>query len=203
VWSPDGSHLAYVIDNQRGEFVLTVANADGSAPRPMVGLAPGTTAFIWSPDSKSLAFSTLKKEGRMSYDGINLLDLASGNVTALVSDSVIAYAFSPNGKWLAYIGTGETANTWNVISPGGKPRKLCNFMASSAESAVYRVFDQYALSHRLWSPDSRAIVFAGGILKEGQAPASVSASPSVWVLPVDGEAPRPIADGSVAFWSPR
>ncbi len=204
VWSPDGSHLAYVIDNQRGEFVLTVANADGSAPRPMVGLAPGTTAFIWSPDSKTLAFSTLKKEGKMSYDGINLLDLASGNVTPLVSDSVIAYAFSPDGKWLAYIGTGETANTWNLISPGGgKPRKLCNFMASSAESAVYRVFDQYALSHRIWSPDSRAIVFAGGILKEGQAPASVSASPSVWVLPVDGGAPRPIADGSVAFWSPR
>jgi TolB protein len=202
-WSPDGSHLAYVIDNQRGEFVLTVANADGSAPKPTVGLAPGTTAFVWSPDSKSIAFSTLKKESKMSYDGINLLDLASGNVTPLVSDSVIAYSFSPNGKWLAYIGTSETANSWNVIAPGGgKPRKLCNFVASSAESAVYRVFDQYALSHRVWSPDSRAIVFAGGILKQGQAPGA-NVSPSVWVLPVDGDAPRSIADGSVAFWSPR
>lgn len=203
IWSPDGSHLAYVIDNQRGGFVLTVANSDGSAPKPMVGLAPGTTALVWSPDSRSIAFSTLKQEGKMSYDGINLLELASGNVTPVASDPAVAYSFSPDGKWLAYIGTSETANTWNVVAPsGGKPRKLCDFVASSAQSAVYRVFDQYALSHRIWSPDSRAIVFAGGILKQGQAPPA-NASPSVWVLPVDGGAPHSIADGSVAFWSPR
>jgi hypothetical protein len=27
--------------------------------------------------------------------------------------------------------------------------------------------------------------------------------PSVWMLPIDGEAPRALADGSIAFWSPR
>jgi Tol biopolymer transport system component len=203
-WSPDGSHLAYVIDNKNGQSALMVANADGSAPKPMVGLAPSTTAFVWAPDSGHIAFSTLKQQGKMSYDGVNLLDIGSGNISTLVSDPVIAYNFSPNGRWLAYIGTTETSNTWNVIAAGGgKPRRLCSFVATGTESIVYQVFDQYALSHRFWSPDSRALVFAGVILKEGQAPAEQMPPPSVWVLPLDGGPPRTMADGSIAFWSPR
>ncbi|HKD69226.1 MAG TPA: hypothetical protein VKB84_20465 [Candidatus Binataceae bacterium] len=202
-WSPDGSHLAYVIDNKNGQYVLAVAKADGSAPKPMVGLAPATTAFVWAPDSRHLAFSTLKKEGKMSYDGINLLDVGSGNISTLVSDPVIAYNFSPDGRWLAYIGTTETSNTWNVIDAGGgKARKLCNFVATNTESIVYQVFDQYALSHRIWSPDSRALAFAGVILKEGQAPTGSMPPPSVWVLPVDGGPPHALSDGTLAFWSP-
>lgn len=203
-WSPDGSHLAYVIDNKNGQSALMLANADGSAPKPMVGLAPTTTAFVWAPDSRHVAFSTLKQEGKMSYDGVNLLDIGSGNIGTLVSDPVIAYNFSPDGRWLAYIGTTETSNTWNVIAAGGgKERRLCSFVATGAESIAYQVFDQYALSHRIWSPDSRALVFAGVMLKEGQAQAAAMPPPSVWVLPVDGGAPRSVADGSIAFWSPR
>lgn len=203
-WSPDGSHLAYVVDNKNGQLALMVANADGSAPKPMVGLAPATTAFVWAPDSSHIAFSTLKQEGKMSYDGVNLLDIGSGNISTLVSDPVIAYNFSPDGRWLAYIGTTETSNSWNVVAAGGgKARKLCSFVATGPESIAYQVFDQYALSHRFWSPDSRALVFAGVILKEGQAPAEQMPPPSVWVLPVDGGAPRELADGSIAFWSPR
>jgi TolB protein len=203
-WSPDRAHLAYVIDNKHGQFELIVANADGSAPKPMVGLAPTTTALVWAPDSKHLAFSTLKEKGKMSYDGVNLLDIGNGNISTLVSDSVIAYNFSPDGRWLAYIGNTETSNTWNVIAAGGgTARKLCDFVATSVESIAYQVFDQYALSHRIWSPDSRALVFAGVMLKEGQAPSDRMPPPSVWVLPIDGGPPRAIADGSLAFWSPR
>jgi TolB protein len=203
-WSPDGAHLAYVIDNKNGQFELIVAKADGSAPEPMVGLAPTTTALVWSPDSRHLAFSTLKEKGKLSYDGINLLDIATGDINTLVSDSVIAYNFSPDGRWLAYIGNTETSNTWNVIAAGGGTgRKLCDFVATSVESIAYRVFDQYALSHRIWSPDSRALVFAGVMLKEGQAPTDRMPPPSVWVLPLDGSSPQALADGTLAFWSPR
>jgi TolB protein len=203
-WSPDGAHLAYVIDNKNGQFMLMVANGDGGSPKPMVGLAPTTTALVWAPDSKHLAFSTLKEKGKLSYDGINLLDIGTGNVSTLVSDSVIAFNFSPDGRWLAYIGTTESSNTWNVIATGGgASRKLCDFVASTVQSIAYQVFDQYALSHRIWSPDSRALVFAGVMLKPGQAPSEQMPPPSVWVLPIDGQAPRALADGSVAFWSPR
>ncbi len=205
-WSPDKSHLAYVVDRKNGQVALVVANADGSSPREMVGLAPRTTSFSWSPDSKQIAFSTLRDEGAMSYDGVNLLDLASGNISTLVSDPVIAYYFSPDGRRLAYIGATEVSNTWNVIELGGAKaagRRLGNFVATRSESVAYRVFDQYTLSHRVWSPDSRALVFAGVMLKEGMAlPSGAMPPSSVWMLPVDGAPPQSLAEGDVAFWSP-
>ena len=53
--------------------------------------------------------------------------------------------------------------------------------------------DQYNQSHRWWSPDSRAFVFAG----------SVAGEDGVWIDVVDDDAdPAKIADGGVAFWSP-
>ncbi|HZY59990.1 MAG TPA: hypothetical protein VFE56_09515 [Candidatus Binataceae bacterium] len=202
-WSPDKSHLAYVVDKHNGQVALVIANGDGSSSREMVGLAPRDTSFTWTPDSKRLAFSTQRSEGSMSYDGVNLLDVASGNISTLVSDPVIAYNFSPDGRWLAYIGLTEQANTWNVIELGGKSRKLGNFVATHTESVAYRYFDQYALSHRIWSPDSRALVFAGTMLKEGMAlPSGATPPPSIWLMPVDGGPAQTLADGEVAFWSP-
>jgi TolB protein len=202
-WSPDKAHLAYVVDRKNGQVALVVANSDGSSPREMVGLEPRTTSFSWSPDSKQIAFSTRRSERAMSYDGVNLLNAASGNMSTLVSDPVIAYYFSPDGRRLAYIGATETSNTWNVIDLGAKAgRKLCNFVATRAETVSYRVFDQYTLSHRVWSPDSRALVFAGVMLKEGMAlPSGVTPPSSVWMLPVDRAPPQALADGDVAFWS--
>jgi TolB protein len=203
-WSPDQSHLAYVVDNKNGQVTLVVANADGSSPREMVGLAPGVSSFVWAPDSKRIAFATQKSEGKMAYDGINLLDVANGNINPLVSEPVIAYFFSPDGQRLAYIGVTEQSNTWNVVDlASGKSRKLTNFVASHTQSITYQVFDQYAISHRVWSPDSRALVFAGVMVKAGVAvPLEAMPPPSIWMLPVDGGSPQDLADGDVAFWSP-
>jgi hypothetical protein len=54
-------------------------------------------------------------------------------------------------------------------------------------------FDQYALSHRLWSPDSASILLP---LVD-----SVGRD-QVVVVPADGSEPRPITGGAKGFWSP-
>ena len=53
-------------------------------------------------------------------------------------------------------------------------------------------FDQYALSHSLWSPDSRSLV----IPMKNEEEESV-----VVVVPTDGSEPSAIADGDIAFWA--
>ena len=55
-------------------------------------------------------------------------------------------------------------------------------------------FDQYALSHRVWSPDGSSILL----------PAVIDAGGNelLEVLPADGSAPRVLAPGSAGFWSP-
>ena len=58
---------------------------------------------------------------------------------------------------------------------------------------VLPYFDQYALSHRLWSPDGTSILLpvvdADGV-------------ESLDLLPSDGSAPRVLVPGSIGFWSP-
>ncbi len=54
-------------------------------------------------------------------------------------------------------------------------------------------FDQYARSHRLWSPASDAVVL----------PLVDDAGTShITIVPADGSSPRSITEGVAAFWSP-
>jgi TolB protein len=53
-WSPNGRRIAF----QRGDTIV-VANADGSNERVIASVRgwPYVTAFVWSPDSKLIAFT--------------------------------------------------------------------------------------------------------------------------------------------------
>jgi TolB protein len=52
-------------------------------------------------------------------------------------------------------------------------------------------FDQYAKSHRIWSPDSQALV----------VPIITGERVEVCVVPIQGEPLRSVAEGLMATWS--
>jgi len=54
-------------------------------------------------------------------------------------------------------------------------------------------FDQYALSHRLWAPNSASIILPR---------VDWSGATQIVVVAADGTDSRPIADGVSGFWSP-
>jgi Tol biopolymer transport system component len=56
-WSPDGRRIAF----RRGDE-LWVMNADGSAARPLDGVAGGEPS--WSPDGRRIAFTALGYKGK-------------------------------------------------------------------------------------------------------------------------------------------
>ena len=58
---------------------------------------------------------------------------------------------------------------------------------------VLPYFDQYALSHRFWSPDGRSIALPL---------AADDGTAGIVVIPADGGATTRIADGVAAAWSP-
>ena len=58
---------------------------------------------------------------------------------------------------------------------------------------VLPYFDQYALSHRLWSPDGTSILLPV---------VGTDGVESLELLPADGSAPRVLVPGSIGFWSP-
>jgi hypothetical protein len=57
---------------------------------------------------------------------------------------------------------------------------------------VLPYFDQYALSHRVWAPDSSAIALPG--FGDGHD--------QLFVIPADGSKPRPVDRAVAGFWSP-
>ncbi len=204
-WSADGKHLAYIA-NSHAEASLIVADADGSNPKSMVSLPIGESSFIWSPDSRHLAYSSEVIGADSILHGIRVLDISTGQSQRLTGEDVAAYFYSPDGRYLAYIGVppARPFYVWELIDlKTGKTRKLDNFLATSEESLSYHYFDQLALSHTIWSPDSSAFVFAGvRLLVEPDKAGGLTPAPQLWIEPIDGSKPHSGHAGTLAFYSP-
>jgi len=204
-WSPDGKRLAYIA-NYNAESNLVVADPDAQHPRSIVSLPVGENSFEWAPDSRHIAYATSILPQDSAFHGIKVVDVADATSRSVTKDDVVAYFFSPDSRYLAYIEVppDKPLYTWKVIDlKTGRIKELESFLATPEESIAYRFFDQFALSHSVWSPDSKAFVFAGvRVLKVPDRPVPRVPAPSVWVVPVDGSQPREMANGTLAFFSP-
>ncbi|MGC2442320.1 TolB family protein [Candidatus Binatus sp.] len=204
-WSPDGKHLAYVA-SYHAESNIVVADADASHPRSVVSLPVGENSFVWAPDSAHLAYSTAITPQDPTYHGIKLVDIATANSKWLTKDDVAAFFFAPDSRHVAFIGVPaeKPYYSWSVVDvKTGAQKTLGNFLATPDESTAYHYFDQLAVSHTIWSPDSSSFIYAGVHLEGspdkalGYAPA-----PSAWIVPIDGSKPHAIANAVLAFFSP-
>jgi Tol biopolymer transport system component len=204
-WSPDGKHLAYIA-NYHAESNIVVADADGKNPRSIVSLPVGESSMVWAPDSKHIAYSTAISADEPTFSGIKVVDTASADSKTISKEDVAAYFFSPDSKTIAYIAVPQDKPyyTWTVVNVAtGKARKLVNFLTTPDESTAYRFFDQLAVSHTIWSPDSSSIIYAGVPLNGEPGHATgIAPPPSVWIVPVDGGKSDQIEQGVLAFFSP-
>ena len=204
-WSPDRKRFAYIA-NYHAESNLLVADADGKNARSIVSLPVGENSFVWSPDSAHIAYSTAITNDEPVYHGIRVVDVANATSKIVAKDDVAAFFFAPDGKSIAYVGVPpeKPYYTWHVVSTdGSKSRKLMNFLSTPDESTAYRFFDQLAVSHSIWAPDSSAFVYAGVPLAGEAGPSTgIAPPPMVWVVPVDGAKPRAVERGVLAFYAP-
>jgi TolB protein len=128
-------------------------------------------AFFWAPDGRSIAYLTLPER-------------SSGGVQAAVPEKgrPIAKAQHPRLQM----------DLWIVDVESGYPHRLFTFEPTNTFTTRFLpYFDQFALSHRIWSPLSDALVL----------PIADGDTPRIVVVSVDGRIPRPVAEGSIAFWS--
>jgi Tol biopolymer transport system component len=204
-WSPDGKHLAYIANNN-AESYLVVADTDGANPRSMASLPIGESSFVWAPDSRHIAYSSAVIGADSVLHGIRVVDIADAESKRVTGEDVAAYFYSPDGKYLAYIAVPAERPyyQWEVLElKTDKTRKLDMFLATSDESVSYHYFDQLALSHSIWSPDSSEFVFAGvRLIHEPDKGGGPTPEPQLWIEPVDGRTPRSGQAGTLAFYSP-
>jgi TolB protein len=181
-WSPADDLLAYVSPEVRttvffGPLRLLIAQ-NGSVEVLSSRLV---LAFFWSPDGQSIAYFTV---GQAENPGTNA-SLGPSRVAARQAQQSIIPALQDEGIEL---------DLWVADVASGDSRHLLTFRPTRIFLTQFLpFFDQYALSHRLWSPDSAALTL----------PVVSSNAPEIVVVSaLTGEATA-IAGGIMAFWSQR
>ena len=135
--SPDGSKVAYA----SGAFPLspiTVINADGSDGRVLAN-TQNVIAFFWSPDSTRLAVASLRTDNSSAPQ-----TGTAAHTRRVQQGSQPVQPF----QWTVVDVTTGTATLFAAFTP------------TEEEITRLQFFDQYAQSHRVWSPDGRYIVYA-------------------------------------------
>lgn len=214
--SRNGRYWAYAERDDNGNSWLVIA--DGQTGETQRQRHAGLVALGWSPAADQAAFISTGTE-RMNFTGpLRLMDAATGEITLLSRDQVAAFFWSPDGRYLAVISIPQgfdediveqdgrrilskshiqrhpdiNLNLTLIEAATGDRRRLMSFQPSAIFITQFLpFFDQYALSHRIWSPDSLAIVL----------PVVNGRNSQVTVIPINGDTPRPIAAGDMPFWS--
>lgn len=118
-WSPAGEWIAFesggrdLIGGSHGTGIWIVRR-DGSGVQRLTTERDGSPD--WSPDGTRIAFSRLLSAGRQ----VCIVTLASGAETCLAVDGWASHPrWSPDGRWLAYVG--DTGGLFTVAADGASP----------------------------------------------------------------------------------
>jgi TolB protein len=220
--SADGRFWAYAEDlgDATSWLVVTEQASSGRWQERHSGMV----AMGWSPVGAKLAFTNGAQERSVTFWGpLRLFDAETGETRLLSGNTTLGFFWSPDGRYLATINTGDTNEDFgtnaadagngrrpalakpNAQAPAhqfnlavinvetGEETQLLSFTPSVLFiSQFLPFFDQYALSHRIWSPNSDAVVLS--VLEDGRS--------HVKVIPIDGGPVTDLGRGDMPFWSP-
>jgi TolB protein len=149
-WSPNGRFVAGA-RTVGGSFQILVVRVGGGRARRLATSVP-MLAPSWSPNSRRIAAS-----GPRGLWVINVATGAAREILSLGEDEVGAPAWSPDGRWIAFVrtppSTGLTgqplgsSQLWLVRPDGSGLRQLTKLTGASATGAP------------AWSPDGRRLAF--------------------------------------------
>ncbi|HEY0512393.1 MAG TPA: S9 family peptidase [Thermoanaerobaculia bacterium] len=138
----------------------------------------------WSPDGKRIAFTSNRTQDPDANDNsdIFVVEARAGQAPRAVTTAPTADrapAFSPDGKWIAYVAGGDPKDIWYATNhlavvpvAGGEPRALTQALDRNVESPRF-------------SPDGKSVYF---LLEEG-------GNQHLARVPVSGGAVERVVDG--------
>jgi Tol biopolymer transport system component len=186
-WAPDGSALAFVVDEGRRR--VERSDADGAQRRRFLqSMSSHFSTAAWSPDGARVAYAS----SRMGEESDLYVANADGTAPVRLTRAETAEfgpAWSPDGKSIAYVRTSDDeaedeAQLWVMRADGTGARRLTRGANDG---------------HPAWSPDGASIVF-----DRRPFPLNLN-SRALFRIGSDGRGLRRLAPGMVArepAWSP-
>ena len=216
--SADGRYIAFAraadgAGSGADPGTLVVSGRDGSnAPTvPIFGIA----AAVFSPVDPGVATIAATEAGgrdlAFPIGPLRVVDAATGASRTILDGLVLAFFWSPDGRSIAAIrlqpagGTTAAASPSPTATPDTVPMLVFVDVASGKVTGQRQIrpgarfvsdflpyFDQYALSHTLWAPDSSTILMPL-VGTDGQT--------TLAAIPRDGSEPTLTIDGVAGFWT--
>jgi len=197
-WAPDGKRLIYATADT-GSQRLIVADTSGQELAELTDY-PGSISFSLNSSGNRLAYVVTERDAASpTFGPLYVVDVDSRRTREVTEDPILAFYWSPAGDKLAYLGVdvigGRLALRWHVWDGRQSTPFAAYFPSRTFLDSYLPFFDQYAQSHRIWSPDGDAFVFTG-TLADGRS--------GVWVQSLaEGSAPLLLGSGVFATWSPQ
>jgi len=212
--SRDRMFIGYARVGAGGPSKVVLAARDGSSEHSMPVF--GAAALAFDPTGNTIASIGPSETGQSSFavpiGPLRLIDSNSGTTRTLLDGSVAGFWWSPDGKTIAALRVqpveGPASSASPLPSPSTQAREIRLLFVDvasgviSAQAAVQPgqlfieqllpYFDQYALSHHLWAPDSSSILIP---VVNADGPNTVA------VMYRNGDPPATIT-GAIGFWSP-
>ncbi len=179
-WSPSSEQLAYTtggIDAHPFWGPLRLTDMESGETRLLTSKT--VLAFFWSPDGTKIAFITLNQRNEDVY-------AASADRTQLVARMAAPQPVQQRGGGFLELSVLDVKS--------GEGLQLLDFQPTAVFATQFMsFFAQYALSHRIWSPDSTRLL----------VPMRDDNDSRIVVVPADGGTTAVIGEGDMAFWSQR
>ena len=219
--SPSGKYLAYASDGVRGPQVIIQSDERTQEALRREVAHQGVVALSWSPVADELALMSPEAESPFAFGPIQLLNADTGLLEPLTDNRAVGFFWSPDGRYIVYFaplqggGSGDAAEVLPETLPetlqfaAQRPALLGIHLIDVAERSDELIagvvpspqfvqqflpfFDQYALSHSIWSSASDALVLP---IIDTEA-----RSLSVATVSLDGTVTT-IAEGDMPFWQP-
>lgn len=178
--SPDGTRLAYRVDDQPARIdVLTIADRSVASITMPPGADVASDQVGWSPDGRMLTFAGVEN----GVEHVYLAPSSGGTPTVLTgplsngrNSRIWNPAYSPDGEWISFVSTliSEQVGSLYLVRPdGSEEHRLdtsivavgnANMPAWSPDPAVHRLVfatGNTTLSTRLFDVDTGAEYDAG------------------------------------------
>lgn len=206
-WQPRENRVAFLEQGASGTQSLLISDMD-TEDLTLIDVISVHAAFLWSPNGRSLAVAESPNADGFLNQSLSIYSPDGTKRSASLEENIIAFFWSPDSTKIAYITPTSTRGLLRLKIldvNSGDTWPLAEFSPTRDQNTVYSFFDQFAHSQTPWSPDSTALVFAGSLLSNGVS-ISQTSQPTSQVYVV-GANPNPtihsIADGGLAFWSPK